>query len=198
MRTILILASSFVFFISGCEDPNRRQTISEIDRLRGQNKALTVQAKQAQKQAEQLTKQVRVLSVVKDDISPEDIYNVEKIRISRFTNFYDKDDDGKKETLVVYIQPTDVDGDSIKAAGAVEVQLWDLSREQQKALVGQWQIKGKELKSLWFTSWISANYTLSFDVSSNIETFEEPLTVKVTFTDYLTGKVFNEQKVIKP
>jgi len=26
---------------------------------------------------------------------------------------------------------------------------------------------------------------------------EEPLTVKVTFTDYMTGKVFKEQKVIK-
>ncbi|GAI66166.1 unnamed protein product, partial [marine sediment metagenome] len=31
-----------------------------------------------------------------------------------------------------------------------------------------------------------------------IDEFEEPLTVKVTFTDYLAGKVFTEQKVIKP
>jgi hypothetical protein len=31
-----------------------------------------------------------------------------------------------------------------------------------------------------------------------IDDFEEPLTVKVAFTDYLTGKVFKEQKEIKP
>ena len=35
-------------------------------------------------------------------------------------------------------------------------------------------------------------------VADKIDEFEGPLTLNVSFTDYLTGKVFKEQKVIKP
>ncbi|GAH67953.1 unnamed protein product, partial [marine sediment metagenome] len=55
-----------------------------------------------------------------------------------------------------------------------------------------------ELKKLWFATLITINYRLTFDVADKITGDEEALTVKVTFTDYLTGKVFTEQKVIKP
>jgi hypothetical protein len=37
-----------------------------------------------------------------------------------------------------------------------------------------------------------------FDIADKVDDFTEPFTVKVTFTDYLTGKIFNEQRAIKP
>jgi hypothetical protein len=83
-------------------------------------------------------------------------------------------------------------------AGSVDVQLWDLNKKGSEALLGQWQVKRSELKKLWFATLITINYRLTFDVGDKVEKFDEPLTVKVTFTDYLTGKVFKEQKVIKP
>ncbi len=86
----------------------------------------------------------------------------------------------------------------MKATGAVDVQLWDLNKEQDEALVGQWHVGPEELKGLWFATLIIINYRLTFDVGEKIEEFKEPLTVKVTFTDYLSGKVFKEQRVIKP
>ena len=197
MKKVIILAIVSVF-ITGCENAGQKKTISEIATLTKQNKALTSRLEQAKGRAEQLNKQVQTLSVLKDKLRPEDIYDLQKIKIWRYTNLYDRNKDGKKETLLVYIQPLDEDGDTIKAAGAVEVQLWDLSREQQKAMVAQWQLKADELKKLWFYSLMGANYRLTFDVSDKIEKFEKPLTVKITFTDYLTGKVFTEQRVIKP
>jgi hypothetical protein len=39
---------------------------------------------------------------------------------------------------------------------------------------------------------------LTFDVADKITGDEKALVVKVTFTDYPSGKVFEEQKVIKP
>jgi len=80
----------------------------------------------------------------------------------------------------------------------VEVQLWDLSKSDSQALLGQWHVKADELKQNWFSTLIKGNYRLMFDVADKVENFEEPLTVKATFTDYLTGKVFKEQRVIKP
>jgi hypothetical protein len=64
-------------------------------------------------------------------------------------------------------------------------------------MLGQWKVETDELKKVWFKTLVTINYRLTFDVADIVETLEEPLTVKVTFTDYLTGKVFNEQKVIK-
>jgi len=78
------------------------------------------------------------------------------------------------------------------------VQLWDLNRQDGQALLGQWHIEPNELKKLWFATLITINYRLTFDVADKIEDAEGPLTVKVAFTDYLSGRVFNEQRVIKP
>ena len=64
-------------------------------------------------------------------------------------------------------------------------------------MLGQWKIEPDELKKLWFETLVSIYYRLTFNVADIIDNLKEPLTVKVTFTDYLTGKVFTEQKAIK-
>jgi hypothetical protein len=80
----------------------------------------------------------------------------------------------------------------------VDVQLWDLNKDEGEALLGRWNVKPQELKELWFDALLRTNYRLTFDIADKIDKYEEPLTVKVTFTDYLSGKVFKEHRVIKP
>lgn len=196
-RTFLLIAA-FIFSISACENADRKKTISEIDRLKQQNKTLTEQLANAESQADQLKKQVQTLSVVTDDTQPEDIYDLQRIKIWRYTNLYDKDEDGKIESLIVYLQPVDSDGHVIKAAGNTEIQLWDLNKKEAQALLGTWKISSDEIKKLWFATVLASNYRLTFDVSELIDKYEEPLTVKVTFIDLLSGKTFTEQRTIKP
>ncbi len=196
-RSFLLLAA-FIFFISACENADKKKPVSEIDRLRQQNQALTGRLANAEQQAQQLKKQVQTLSAVTDDTQPEDIYNLQKIKIWRYTNLYDKDEDGKIESLIVYLQPIDADGDVIKAAGNVEVQLWDLNREEAQALLGTWNVSSNEIKKLWYATVLASNYRLIFDISKLIDDYEKPLTVKVTFTDILSGKTLTEQRTIEP
>jgi hypothetical protein len=85
----------------------------------------------------------------------------------------------------------------IKAAGAVDVELWDLNNDQNDAKLGQWEILPEQLQQLWFASIASTNYRLTFDLDEPIDNYDQPLTVKVTFTDHLTGKAFQQQKVIE-
>ena len=80
----------------------------------------------------------------------------------------------------------------------MNVELWELNKDAAQALLGRWRVEPAELKKLWSATMLTINYRLSFDVADKIDRFEEPLIVKVTFTDYLTGKVFKEQKIIKP
>lgn len=193
-----ILAGCLLTFVTGCENANSKLSpANQIKILRQEKTQLASQIKQTKTENEQLKKQLQVLAGLKPNVKLENLYNLQKVKITRYTNLYDKDKDGKKEKLIVYIQPIDKDGDIIKAAGAVNVQLWNLNNENGQALLGQWYVKPEKLKKLWFATLIT-NYRLTFDVSDKINSFEDPLTVKVTFTDYLTGKVFKEQRVIKP
>jgi len=185
--------------MAGCVNGNKTSPLVEqIQQLKQEKTQLQKQFEQSRAENEQLKKQVHVLSALPEQVKGENLYRLQKIEITRYTNLYDKDKDGKKEKLIVYIQPIDEDGDIIKATGAVDVQLWDLNKEDGEALLGQWSVEPEQLKKLWFATLITINYRLTFDVADKIDDFEEPLTVKVTFTDYLTGKVFEEQKVIKP
>lgn len=196
-RLYIIVAGCLLAIVAGCESTPSSSAAEETNTLRQEKRQLIRQLKESRTENKQLKKQLRVISGLPEDRF-ENLYNLQRIKITRYTNFYDKDKDGRKEMLIVYIQPIDEEGDIVKATGAVDVQLWDLNKEDGRALLGQWHIGHDELKKLWFATLITINYRLTFDIADKIESFEEPLTVKVTFTDYLSGKVFKEQRVIKP
>jgi hypothetical protein len=166
--------------------------------LRRDKAELTSRLQEAEAEKEQLQKQIRFLSGVRPEVKFERLYRLQSIKITRYTNFYDKDKDGKKEKLIVYVKPIDKDGDVIKAMGEMDVQLWDLNREGSEALLGEWHVGAQELKKEWFATLLTINYRLTFEVAGVVERFDEPMTVRVTFTDYLTGRMFKDQKVIEP
>ena len=198
MRTVTIILTGCLLVIAvGCDNAGSGASLTkEIKTLKQEKTQLTRQFGQSESENEQSKEHILFLTGLPPEARLEYIDRLQRIKIGGYTNLYDKD--GRKEKLVVYVQPFDYDGDIIKAAGAVDVRLWDLNKNNGQALLGQWHIEPNELKKLWFTKFITVSYRLTFDVADKIDEYEEPLTVKVTFTDYLTGKVFTEQKVIKP
>ena len=195
---LLLCFCILMHFAAGCENANKKISLNEqLVKLNQENTQLQKQIEESKAENEKLRERLHVLSDLPEKVKGENLYNLQSVRIGRYTNFYDEDKDGKKEKLIVYLQPIDQDGDIIKVAGAVDVQLWDLSKEQSQALLGQWHVGPDKLKKLWFATLIT-HYKLTFDVADKIDKLKDPLTLKVTFTDYLTGKIFKEQKVIKP
>jgi len=195
---VFLCSCALMHFVAGCDSTGGLSPAEEIELLKQEKTQLQNQLEQFKSENEQLKKQMRVLSDLPSEARVENLYQVQKIKLTRYTGFYDKDDDGKKEKLIVYIQPIDEEGDVVKATGAVDIQLWDLNRPNGEALLGQWRVEADELKKNWFATLIVINYRLTFDVANIIETLQEAVTVKVTFTDYVSGKVFKEQRVIKP
>jgi len=196
---ILYSALCLLSFVTGCEDVSSGQTAlaEQVDKLNLQNSQLQKQIEQAKAENEKLRERLHVLSGLPEKVKGENLYNLQSVRIGRYTDLYGDDKDGQKEKLIVYIQPIDEDGDIIKVAGAVDVQLWDLGKKEGQALLSEWHVGPEQLKKLWFAT-LMTHYKLTFDVADKISEFKDPLTVKVTFTDYLTGKIFKEQKVIEP
>jgi hypothetical protein len=192
-KTIILVGCLLV--AAGCQSGNPAK---EVETLRLEKKELKNQIEQSKSETEQLKNQVQVLSKLPADVRLEDLYNLQKIKITRYTNLYDKDKDGKKEKLLVYIQPIDKQNDIVKASGAVDVELWNLNKEDGQAKLGQWHVTPSQLKDLWCATLVTINYRLPFDIGDKITGEEKSLVVKVTFTDYPSGKVFKEQKIIKP
>ena len=187
-----------ILSVAGCSNPKVKESPTiKIEQLTQENTKLTDQVEKLTSQNKDLKNQIKTLSGLPENIRFESIDRLGSIKIGRYTGFFDKNNDGKKETLIVYIQPIDKQGDIIKEFGSVEVQLWDLNKPENKALLDQWKIGLDELKKLWFATVVSSSFRLTFNVADIIENLQGPLTVKVTFTDYLTGKVFTKQKVIE-
>lgn len=191
----------FICFAAGCEKTtgSKKSNMTEQIHLLEQEKTqLGHQIQQAESENKQLQKQIEVLSSLPEGARDKGLYELENVKITKYTNLYDKDNDGKKEKLIVYIQPFDTEGDIIKAPGTVDVQLWDLNKTEGNALLGQWHVEPEELRKLWFATILTINYRLTFDAADIVDKFEEPLTVRMSFIDYLSGRVFKEQIVIEP
>ena len=186
--------------VGGCGIGSERVSPLEmkVRDLEQEKTRLTGLLEQCRIETEQVKAQVKALAVLPQDKQENRFYALSAVKIARFTDFYDKNEDGKREKLIVYLQPVDQAGDAIKTAGAVSVQLWNLSNPSGQALLGQWQVQPGELYNLWFNALASTAFRLTFDAPVTPEVLAQPLTVKTTFTDYLTGQVFTDQFVIGP
>ncbi len=199
--SLLILAGCLLVLLCGCGGPQGAgaalSPAEQIEMLNEQKTELTAQLEESNVENERLKSQVEVLSELPADVRVDKLYHLKRVTIGKYTGFYDKDRDGRKEKLIVYLEPTDETGDCLKAAGVVEVQLWDLNNDAQP-LLGKWRVGADELKEMWFSTFLKNNYRLIFDISEVVENFTEPLTVKVSFVDYLSGRALTDQKVIEP
>lgn len=201
--SLFVVSLVSLAFAFGCDSGTAGKPTSsqQVQQLTSQNTELQNQLEQTQVENAQLLKQAESLSKLPGDKRADAIYHLKSVKIGRFTNFYDDDKTpgatGKKK-LVVYVEPIDETGDIVKAGGAVEVQLWDLNKKENEARLAQWQVEPNELKTLWLGGMFSSSYRLSFDAAGIVDKFDKPLTVKVNFTDYLSGMTFTEQFIIRP
>jgi len=183
---------------AGCGNDSTDSKALLIESLRNDKAHLTTEIEQSKAENDQLKQQIETLSGTREQASFDDIHRIESVKITRYTNIYDKDKSGTRESLIVYIQPTDSQGDIVKTPGSAEVELWNLNKPSDQALLAKWNVDSDQMKKLWFAAMVSTNYRLTFDVTDKIEKYDTPLTVKMTFTDQLSGKTFHDQRVIKP
>jgi len=193
----ILLAGCLLAITAGCDGQKAKPAISEKKVLQQQNAELKKQIDSYKTENAEFQKRLSTLTVT-GKADTKDIYDLKKVELTKYTNFYDHDKDGKKEKLIAYLKPTDSQGDIIKAAGEVNIQLWDLNQNDSAALLMQWNIPADKLGEKWFSAILGTNYRFAFDITDKVKDFSKPLTVKATFKDRLSGKTFFSQKVIEP
>jgi hypothetical protein len=188
-----------VLLAAGCGIGSARKTPQEIklEQATQEKAALTRDLEQCKADGFQLREQIKSLSAIPGD-KRGNPYKLSHIQVAKYSNFYDKNDDGKREKLIVYVQPYDEDGDSFKAAGTVNVQLWNLNNRNGEAMLGEWKVEQPALHKLWFSGVVTTGYRLTFDAPASVEPLAQPLTLKVTFIEYLSGETFHDQITVDP
>ena len=199
MKASIIFVTGFIaVLLCGCGQDAGPSLWDQIGELGREKTELKAQVAELEAENETLAEQVETLAAVDRDLREEVISTLERIEISKRTQLFDKDNDGLVETLVVIVAPFDDAGDKVKAPGEVEVQLWDLDALPDDARLAKWTVEAEELKGRWMGMMLTDYYRLEFDVAGLVKEEAKELTVKVIFTDYVKGRIFRGQHVVKP
>jgi hypothetical protein len=124
----------------------------------------------------------------------EKLFTVHGIKLGRLTGGADLDHSKPgDEAIKVYADPTDDDGDAIKAAGSFIVEAFDLAANPPE--LGKWTFDTDATRKLWNGSLLSHQYVLTCPWQKPPQ--HEELTIKVTFSEELTRREFHAQSVVK-
>jgi len=194
---IIVVTGCLAVILSGCAGTTEKSLWNQVDDLSGQKITLKQKVEILEKENANLTEQVNTLSSMDGQVRIDLLSTLERVELSKRTGIFDKDKNGTDETLVVIVVPYDDDGDKIKAAAEVDIQLWDLNKETENKLA-EWKINPADLKKRRMSMPLTGYYHLKFNIAHLVNENTKELTVKVKFTDYLTGKVFRPQHQKKP
>ena len=180
--------------LAGCGGPNRanvelrrelqqqEETIAQLQRDREADRA-TIRALQSERGTLPTLPQDRL----------DELFTVADITLGRLTGGADTDlDQPGDEGIRIYIRPTDRIGDPIKAAGHVQVELFELEGDPQR--IGIWSAGPDELRRNWISFGLVQDFVLTFPWQT-VPTREQ-LVVRVVFTDLLTGRQFEKQQPV--
>lgn len=166
-----------------------------IDALR-ENRNLVRQSEQLQTTIGRQNEQISQLLA----LGPkrlEHLYHVTAVELGRRSGGVDKDQISGDDAVVVYLQPVDRHGHVIKAAGEVTIQLYDLANPPEENLIGEYHWTVEELGKTWAGGFLgSSQFSLTCPWTSGPPD-HELITIRVIFTDYLTGRTFTAQKTTK-
>jgi hypothetical protein len=200
MRPLIVLlaASAGAALLAGGCAPNNvaydrqakeladsRQTVRE---LQGHAKRLEAGIVEQQKQIQTL----RALGPKR----LSNLFYAQRVSLGRHTGAIDLDGRPGDDAIKVYLLPIDQDGSVIKAAGDVKIDLFDLAAGPQENLIGRYEWTAEQLSKQWSSGFVAYHFSFVCPWKSSPPPHDE-ITVRVEFTDYLTGQVFTAQKSYK-
>jgi hypothetical protein len=125
----------------------------------------------------------------------EKLFTVHAVRLERLTGGADLDPDKPgQEGLKVYVGLLDQYGDEIKSSGSFVIEAFDLA-EAQATRLGRWEFPVEQAQQNWHSFLTRYEYVLTCPWQSPPR--HPDVTVRVQFTDELTGRQFSAQSLVK-
>ncbi len=188
---VLLLAAA-----AGCEGGTGTAALrAQIRALQDDNTRLQEQLLRQRRLVEDQRRQIRTLQGLGRK-RLERLFHVSRIELGRYTGGVDLDGRPGHDGIRVYLLPKDQYGHTLKAAGDVKIQLFDLAEPAAGNLLATYEFTPDAIARNWHSGF--ATYHFRFDCPwKSAPPRHAEITVRVTFTDYLTGKPFTVQKLVK-
>jgi hypothetical protein len=195
---VVVATGAALVLAGGCTAPSaanialRKQNAELRDRL------ATLEREQAASKATIAALESRATTV---PVLPSErvgrLFSTHGIKLGRLTGGADLDPSRPgDEGLKVYVTPTDETGDELKAAGSFVVEAFNLTQPDGEVRVGRWEFGTEKAQQTWRSLGILYGYVLE-GAWPDAPPRATELTVRVSFTDELTGRTFTEQRVVK-
>ncbi len=171
-------------------DPEKELPAITIERLRHE-------LAQENQLVKELQNQLKVLASLPTD-RLEHVVCVSKISFGRYSRIWDSDKDGVNDGALVYLLCYDQAGDQVKAGGIAELELFDLAAEEGRRLIGKWNYNFSELAKHYLGGLMNNHFKFELQYPADNVPVSDNLTLVCRFSDALTGKTFEIQKLIAP
>lgn len=191
----ILLLCTLSLPITGCSENTK--TAHTSDKVILAQKQLETENRKLSAENTTLKKQIKTLIGMDKSCRLEAITRLSGIELTRRCGIYDNNGNGVKNALMVYIRTIDDVGDTIKSFGIVNIELWNLNNAPKKALIGKWKVEPENLKKTWSGTFMTNYFKLEFNLPHLSLRDNSELTVKVRFTDCLTGRVFTSQRALR-
>ena len=135
-------------------------------------------------------------------IQPSDLAKIfypEKLEIDRLSGGYETDKQPGDEGIVVYLRPLDGQGDVLKVAGDIHIQLYSPAGDRPTddlILIGEYHIPVEQSRELWYGKLMTYHYTIKCPWLKGPPKYPE-VTIRASFVDYLTQRVISAQQTCK-
>lgn len=177
---------------AGCGQDPLDKTLDELQKSRRENVALTQQVQDLQTSRAQEEKRIQTLMGLGEK-RLDMLFTVKGLEFGRYSGGIAEAGKTGDVGIRVYLKPLDRDGTVIKASGAVKIQFFDLAKPTDN-LIGTYEFPAQELGKHWESGFISYHYT--FDCKWQKPPSHPDITLRASFTDYLTGETFSAQEQI--
>lgn len=185
--------------MAGCGGPRPERVTVQ---LRRENFSLREQIGELERQIEAERELLRAAELRIETVPTlpserlDELFLVNGLRFGRLTGGLKLDDQiAGHDGLIIYIVPIDQMNQSLKAAGAFVVEAFDLA-ESDQPLVGRWEFSTDQAESNWYGAALLYTYVLRCPWQDVLPENEE-LTVRISFTEALTGRVFIAQRLVR-
>lgn len=190
----LVLPALLTLSAGGCPDSQPIDLRRENLRLQEEIKKKDGELASQYSTISELNKQLLTARAFKPE-DLEKIFYPEKLTFDSLTGGENYDGKPGDDGVTAYLRPIDKDGDIIKVAGDIRIELFDLAKASDN-LIGRYDIPVDAVRKLWYGKLGTYHYTVKCPWLHGPPSNDE-VTIRATFRDYLTQRVITAQTVVK-
>lgn len=176
---------------AGCAGP----TVAELQADLKRREEELAQRDQKLQAAADAIEQLRTALLQARGLDPqrwERAFRPVELEIASLSGGADYDGRPGDDGVNVYLRPIDRDGDVVKVAGEIRVQLYDLAAVPGRQLVGEYRVPAAECGKYWYGKLLTQHFTIKCPWPAAPPAHDE-ITIRASFIDDLTGNIVTAQ-----